>query len=49
MKIKFSYNDDLPLKKTLELYNMIIAIRSVFHEGKKYYPHVFLDECFYKL
>ena len=30
---------------------MIIVVRSVFHEGNKYYPKVFLDECFenYKL
>ena len=28
---------------------MIIVVRSVFHECKKYYPQVFLDECLYKL
>ena len=49
MKIKFNSDDDLPLKKTLELYNMIIIVRSVFHEGNKYYPQVFLDECLHKL
>ena len=27
---------------------MIVA-RGVFHEYNKYYPHVFLDECLYKL
>ena len=32
MKIKFNSNDDLPLKKTLELYSMVIVVRSVFHE-----------------
>ena len=37
MKIKFNSGDDLPLKKTLELYNMVIVVRSVFHEGNKYY------------
>ena len=43
MKIKFVSDDDLPLNKTLELRNMMIVIRSFFHEGNKYYPHVFLD------
>ena len=37
MKIKFNSDVDLPLKKTLEFYNMAIIIESVFHEGNKYY------------
>ena len=45
MKIKFNSDDDLPFKKTLALYNMIIVVRSVFHEDNKYYPKVFLDAC----
>ena len=49
MKIKFNSDDDLPLHKTLELYNMVIIARSVFHEDSKYYPQGFLDECLYKL
>ena len=43
IKIKLNSDDNLLLKKTLELHN-IIANRSVFHEGNKYYPQVFLDE-----
>ena len=31
MKIKFKSNDDLPLKKTVELHAMIIVVRAVFH------------------
>ena len=38
MKIKYNSDDDLPLKKAPELYNMIIVVISVFHEGNKYYP-----------
>ena len=38
MKIKFSSEDDLPLNETLELHNMIIVVRSISDEGKKYYP-----------
>ena len=28
---------------------MIIVVRSVFHDGNKYYPQFLLDECLYKL
>ena len=41
MKIKFNSHDDLPLKKTTELHNMVIVVRSVFHEDSKHYPQVF--------
>ena len=37
-KIKFKSDDDLPPKITLQLYNRIIVVRSVFHEGGKSYP-----------
>ena len=40
IKFKFNSDDDLPLKKMLDLYNMIIVLRSVFHKGNKYYPQV---------
>ena len=45
MKMEFNSDDYLPLKKTLELYNMIIIDRSIFLEGSKCYLEVFLDEC----
>ena len=48
MKIKFKSDDDLPLKETLELKDMIIVITSVFHKDNKYYLHIFVNECFYK-
>ena len=35
MKIKSNSDDDLSLNKTLELHNMIIVVRSVFHENTK--------------
>ena len=40
VKIKFNSDDDLPLKKRLGFYNMVIAFRPVFHESNKYYPQV---------
>ena len=48
MKIKFNSDDDSPLRKTLDFCNMVIVVRSVFHEGKKYYPQVFSGKCLYK-
>ena len=49
MKIKSNSDDELPLNKTIEISQMIIVVRAVFHENNKYYPQVFLDECLYKL
>ena len=49
MKIKFNCEDTLPLNKMLELRNMVIVVRTVFHEGNKYYPQGLLDEFLYKL
>ena len=48
MKIKLNSDDNLSLK-AFEFYNMIIVVRSVFHEGNNYYPQAFLGECLYKL
>ena len=31
-------------KKTIVLYGAMIAVRSVFYDGNKYYPEVFWDE-----
>ena len=49
MKIKFNSDDNLHLNKTLKLHNMTIIVRSVFEKDCKYYPQVFLDECFHEL
>ena len=49
MKIKFNSDDDLPLNKPLKFHAMKIIIRSVFEEGGKLYPQVFLNDCLYKL
>ena len=38
---------DVELNKTLKLNNMVMAIRSIFLEGNKYYSQAFLDECLY--
>ena len=49
MKIKFDTNVNLPLNKTLKLYNRIIVIKFVFEEDGKFSPQVYLDECLYEL
>ena len=49
MKIKFNSDDDLPLNKPLKIHVMTIIIRSVFEEGDKLYPQVFLDDTLYEL
>ena len=49
MKIKFSFDDNLPLNKPLKFHNMTITIRSVFKEDGKLYPQVFLDDTLYEL
>ena len=49
MKIKFNSDDHLSLNKALELHNIVIVVRAVFHEGNNYYTQVFIDECLYKL
>ena len=32
----------------MEIYNVAIVVRPVFHENNKYHPQVFLYECLYK-
>ena len=49
LKIKFNSDDELPLNKTREISSMIIVVRAVFHENKKHYWQVFLDECLHNL
>ena len=48
IKIKFNSDGDLPFKKTLGLHNMVIVVKSIFHECNKYYLQVFLYEFLYK-
>ena len=49
MKIRFNLDDDLPLNKMLELWNMKRVSRSVFRESNKYYSQVFQDRSLCKL
>ena len=49
MKIKFNSDNELSLKKTMEILTITIVVRAIFHENNKHYPQVFLDECLYKI
>ena len=49
MEIKFYWEDELPLNKTIEIRDIMIVSRAVFQENNKYYPQVFLDEYLYRL
>ena len=48
MKIKIDSDDDLPLNKLLKFHAMAIIITSVFEEGGKLYPQVFLNNALYE-
>ena len=48
MKIKFDSDDNLPLNKPLKSRLMTITTRSVFEEGGKFYPQLFLHDALYK-
>ena len=49
MKIKYNFDDHLPLNKPLKFHMMTIIIRSVFEEDGKLYPQAFLDDALYEL
>ena len=49
MKIIFNSDDDFPLNQPLKFHAMARIIRSVFEEGGKFYPQVFLDDTLYEL
>ena len=48
-KIKLDSGNKLSLNETIEIPVMVIVVRAIFYENNKYHPHVFLDECLYKI
>ena len=48
-KIKFNTYDKLPLNKSLMLHMLTIIVRCIFEEDGKFYPQLYLDDCFYEL
>ena len=49
MKTKFNTVDNLPLNKPLKLHLLTIIVRRIFEEDGKFYPQLYLDDCFYDL
>ena len=49
IKIKFNFDDNLPLSKSLKFHSVTITIRSIFEEDGKLYPQVYLDGTLYEL
>ena len=47
--MKFNSDDNLQLNKMIKLHMLTVIARSVFEKNGKYYPQVFLDECFYEV
>ena len=45
-KLNFDTDDNLPLNKLLKLPTITIVVRSVFEEDGKYYPQLYLHECY---
>ena len=45
MRINLNSDNDLSLRKTLEMLDEVIFIRSVFNNNSKSYPQVFLEKC----
>ena len=39
----------MPLNKPLNLCMLTIIVRSIFEEDGKFYPQIYLNECFYEL
>ena len=48
-KINFNSDDELPLIKPPKFHAVTIIMRSVFEEGGKLCPQVFLDDALYEL
>ena len=44
LKLKFNLDGNLYIKGTLKFYKVTIVVRSVFHEGNKYYSQFFLEK-----
>ena len=48
-KIKLDSDDNLPLNEILKFRVLTIIIRNIFEKNGKYYPQIFLDDCFYEI
>ena len=49
LKIKFNTDNNLPLNKILKLHLLTIIVRCVSEEDSKFYPQLYLEDCFYEV
>ena len=49
MKIRFKFNDNFPLNKSIKLHLLTIIIRSVISKNDKFYSQLFLNDALYEL
>lgn len=49
LKVGIDFDSDSPLAKTILMCNLVMLIRSPFHDENKYHPKVFLEECVCKV
>ena len=49
MKIKFNTDDNLRLNKPLKLHLLTTSVRCIFEEDGKFYPQLYLNDCFYEV
>ena len=48
-KVGINTEDDLPLKKSLKFLTLTVNINLIFQANNKFFPQIYLDECFYEL
>ena len=48
MKIRFKSDDRVPINKILNIFVCVLIIKSVFKRNGKYYPQIYLDNCYFK-
>ena len=46
-KFRFNSDIDLPLDTSIEFRSLVINVSCVIEKDNKYYPEIYLDECFY--
>ena len=47
-KLRFGSDVDLRLNTLIKFHALTIVINCVIEKGNKYYPEIYLDECFYE-
>ena len=46
-KFRFNSDTNLPLDTLIEFCSLVINVSCIIEKDNKYYPEIYLDECFY--